>query len=226
MHQSKCVEEIVETATGSRSLSAFLACGTHRSPPVRAKSALATLLCVRRRCYPATRNANSVATPCPTGRAATIASTSVMSRSKQGGGVGSDRIGGGGGGGGALVGGRLGAREMDRLLSALPRFLQVRSARKWETACCRGYSVMKIECQVKTSGPHSAADTIIDSCGSIETDRSHSWFRTCALSLYGGAGSGRCTGREPGDSTPRQGNGRRAPGHGECERVKNRVENT
>lgn len=94
----KCVDEVVATATESRALSAFLACGSHRSPAVRAKAALAILLCVRRRCY-------------------SYADRGDNSRSSQKG-----RGGGRAGGGGGSVG----AREMDRLLSALPRFLQVR----------------------------------------------------------------------------------------------------
>lgn len=97
----KCVDEVVATATESRALSAFLACGNHRSPAVRAKSAMATLLCVRRRCH----------------AASTARSGAASSRTSKG-----ERCGGGGGGG---RGGSVGVREMDRLLSALPRFLQV-----------------------------------------------------------------------------------------------------
>eukprot|EP00752_Nemacystus_decipiens_P014589 g12992.t1 len=96
----ECVDEVVATATESRALSAFLACGNHRSPVVRAKAALAILLCVRRRCYSA-----AVSSPC---------------------GDSSQRHGGDGcgSGGGRAGGGGVGAREMDRLLSALPRLLQ------------------------------------------------------------------------------------------------------
>lgn len=105
----KCVDEVVATATESRALSAFLACGSHRSPAVRAKSALAVLLCVRRRCYHPT----SGLAPSPLSGAAS---------SRRSGGRIDKRNGGGGGAGHA---GSMGAREMDRLLSALPRFLQV-----------------------------------------------------------------------------------------------------
>ena len=99
------MDEVVEAATDSRALSAFLGCGNHRNPAVRAKSALATLLCVRRRCA-----------------AAATASTSISKES------GRRDDGWGEGGGGARKGGRgggVGAREMDRLLATLPRFLQV-----------------------------------------------------------------------------------------------------
>ncbi|CAM9143750.1 unnamed protein product [Ectocarpus fasciculatus] len=105
----ECVDEVVATATESRALSAFLACGSHRSPAVRAKSALAVLLCVRRRCYHA---ASGGTAPSP---------LSGAPSSRRAGGRMDKRNGGGGGSGQA---GSMGAREMDRLLSALPRFLQ------------------------------------------------------------------------------------------------------
>ncbi|CAM9460501.1 unnamed protein product [Scytosiphon promiscuus] len=82
----ECVEEVVETATEARSLSAFLACGTHRSPAVRAKSALATLLCVRRRCFSGNLNTNSTTNSYRAGRAAATVSASSALRSKDFGG--------------------------------------------------------------------------------------------------------------------------------------------
>ncbi|CAM9098373.1 unnamed protein product [Ectocarpus sp. 4 AP-2014] len=104
----ECADEVVATATESRALSAFLACGSHRSPAVRAKSALAVLLCVRRRCCHPT----SGTTPSPLSGATSSRRSSVRIDKRNG------------GGGGAGHAGSMGAREMDRLLSALPRFLQ------------------------------------------------------------------------------------------------------
>lgn len=114
------MDEVVATATETRALSAFLNCGSHRSPAVRAKAALATLLCVRRRCYYA-------ADPAPGG---------ALSRER--GETGREK--GGGGGGGRARGGAVGAREMDRLLAVLPRFLQVfvRSERPQSEVTRRG----------------------------------------------------------------------------------------
>ncbi|CAB1120148.1 unnamed protein product [Ectocarpus sp. CCAP 1310/34] len=104
----ECVDEVVATATESRALSAFLTCGSHRSPAVRAKSALAVLLCVRRRyCHPTSETA-----PLQLSGAASSRRSGVRIDKRNG------------GGGGAGHAGSMGAREMDRLLSALPRFLQ------------------------------------------------------------------------------------------------------
>lgn len=128
----QCVDEVVATATSSRALSAFLACGTHRSPTIRAKSALAILLCIQRRYHTAR---DTSASECSTTTTTTTPATARGRGSngfEGGGGCGISSMAGGGRGvgvsGGGTVsgsGGIIGTREMDRLLSALPRFLQV-----------------------------------------------------------------------------------------------------